>query len=114
MSPWEVVKSPQVWLFLFCLRSGREPRKPVEEYLGGRRGEGAGGQLPGHVPVCDRIASSCEHDLPGVLHGDGTGVLTVVLQVKLSSPCTLGSLLSYNTRLYSTTTSYKPHCPTTQ
>ena len=35
VSPVEVVKDPQAWLLLFCLRSGREPRKPVEEYLGG-------------------------------------------------------------------------------
>ena len=77
---------------------------------------GAGGHAPGHVTVrkSHGKASSCEHDLPGVLHSDGTGVITAVLQVELSSPCTLGSLLSYNTWLYSTTTSYKPHCPTTQ
>ena len=87
----------------------------MEEYLGWGRGKG-GGHSPGHVTVVETnaTAASYEHDLPGVLHGDGTGVLTVVLQVELSSPCTLGSLLSYNTRLYSTTTSYKPHCPTTQ
>ena len=42
MSPWEVVKDPQAWSLLFCLRSGREPRKPVEEYLAGRRGRGRG------------------------------------------------------------------------
>ena len=42
VSPWEVLKDPQAWLLLFSLRSGREPRKPVEEYLGGRRGRGRG------------------------------------------------------------------------
>ena len=42
VSPWEVVKDPQAWYLLFCLRSGREPRKPVEEYLGGRRERGRG------------------------------------------------------------------------
>ena len=42
MSPWEVVKDPQAWPYLFCLRSGREPRKPVEEYLGWGRGRGRG------------------------------------------------------------------------
>ena len=42
MSPWEVLKDPQAWRLLFSLRSGREPRKPVEEYLGGRRGRGRG------------------------------------------------------------------------
>ena len=42
VSPWEVVKDPQACLFLFCLRSGREPRKPVEEYLGWGRGRGRG------------------------------------------------------------------------
>ena len=78
---------------------------------------GGGGHSPGHVTVWGKErAASCEHDLPGVLPSDGTGELTLVLQVELSSPCTLGSLLSYNTRLYSTTTvtSYTPHCPTTR
>ena len=41
VSPW-VLKAPQAWLLLFCLRSGREPRKPVEEYLGWGRGRGRG------------------------------------------------------------------------
>ena len=54
VSPWEVVKDPQAWLLLSCLRSGREPRKPVEEYLGGRRGRG-GGHSPGHVTVLGRL-----------------------------------------------------------
>ena len=49
-SPLEVMNDPQAWRYLFCLRSGREPRKPVEEYLGWGRGKG-GGHSPGHVTV---------------------------------------------------------------
>ena len=48
---------------------------------------GGGGHSPGHVAVYRRIAASYEHDLPGVLHGDGTGLVAVVLQVELSSAC---------------------------
>ena len=40
--PWLLVNAPQAWFLLPCLRSGREPRKPVEEYLAGRRGRGRG------------------------------------------------------------------------
>ena len=61
--------------------------------------EGAG-HPPGHVRVWGGKASSYEHDLPGVLQGDGTGGRTVVLQVKLSSTCTLGAPLPFYTQLY--------------
>jgi hypothetical protein len=51
-------------------------------------GEGGGGRhSPGHVTVGGRVAASYEHDLPGLLQGDGTGIVAVVLQVELSSTC---------------------------
>ena len=53
-SPLEVVKAPQAWCLLFCPRSGREPRKPVEEYLGWGRGSGRGALTGTRDRVWDR------------------------------------------------------------
>ena len=53
--PWLLVNAPHAWLLLPCLRSGREPRKPVEEYLGGGRGRGRGALTGTRDRVWDRF-----------------------------------------------------------
>ena len=74
--------------FLFCTKPSKVPKLQNRPTLGG-----GGGHSPGHVTVWSRPVSPYEDDLPGVLQGDGTGVKTVVLQVKLSSTCTLSPTL---------------------